>query len=213
MASTSAGASPHTCSRHPGPDARDQNQHQTARTAGLPKVEATMYEIQHLIDGQAAGSTSGQRRSGLRSGHRRADSPGGPGLGGRSGRCGRLGPFGVHRVGRGLPGSPYQAHAGVPEPGGGQRRGGRDAAHGRARQGPGRCPWRGGPRHREHRVRLRVGRRPEGDAQRTGQQRRRRVHGAPAPGRRCRHHAVQLPGNGPRSGCSPMPWPVATPSS
>ena len=191
MASTSAGASPHTCSNHPPVTTRRPwlSAHHRRRKP----------HVRHPApDRRAALRVDvGQYRSGLRSVHRRTGRTGRPGLGARGGCRSGLSPFGFRRVGWGLPGPSHQAPAGVPEPRGGQCRGGCPATHSRARQGPGRRPRRGGPRHREHRVRLWGGRRPEGHAHRTGQHRRRRVHRAPAPGRSGRHNAVQLPGDGP----------------
>ena len=77
-----------------------------------------------------------------------------------------------------------------------QPQGDRLAAHRRARQGAVRCDGRGGPRPREHRVRLRRAAPDEGRLQRAGGDRRRRVLDPPAARRRGRHHPVQLPGDG-----------------
>ena len=77
-----------------------------------------------------------------------------------------------------------------------QPQGARRHAHLRARQGALRRPGRDRPRPREHRVRLRHPPPAEGRVQRAGLDRRRRVLHPPAPRRRGRHHAVQLPGHG-----------------
>ena len=72
----------------------------------------------------------------------------------------------------------------------------RQAPHCRARQGPRRCHGRGGPGHRQHRIRLRFGRASQRKPQRDGVHRNRRLHGAPPAGGGGRDHAVQLPGHG-----------------
>ena len=56
---------------------------------------------------------------------------------------------------------------------------------------------RGGPRAGEHRVRLRRAAPAQGRVQRAGLDRRRRLQHPPAARCRRRHHAVQLPGDGP----------------
>ena len=72
----------------------------------------------------------------------------------------------------------------------------RGADHRGARQGAQRCGRRGGARPREHRVRLRRAPADEGRVQRAGLDGHRRLPDPPAPRRRGRHHALQLPGHG-----------------
>ena len=70
------------------------------------------------------------------------------------------------------------------------------ADHRRARQGARPTPGRGRARPRVRRVRVRDPAPPQGLAQPRGVDRHRRAHDPSAGGRRRRHHAVQLPGDG-----------------
>ncbi len=88
-------------------------------------------------------------------------------------------------------------HVQDPEPRRDAPQGPRGAAHRRARQGPVRCPRRDRPRPREPRVRVRHRQPDEGRLLRAGLRRRRRLPDPPAARRGRRHHAVQLPGDGP----------------
>ena len=78
-----------------------------------------------------------------------------------------------------------------------QPQGDRVAAHRRARQGALRRARRGGAWPRERRVRLRHPAPAEGRALGAGVDGHRRVPAPPAARRGRRHHAVQLPGDGP----------------
>ena len=66
----------------------------------------------------------------------------------------------------------------------------------RARQGALRRRRRAVARHRDRRIRVRRAAVPEERVQRERRHRHRRLHAAPAAGRRRRHHAVQLSGDG-----------------
>ena len=70
------------------------------------------------------------------------------------------------------------------------------AHHERARQGVQRCAGRGHARHRDRRIRLRHRPAAQGRFHRPGLHRHRQLDDAPAPRRRGRHHALQLPLHG-----------------
>ena len=158
--------------------------------------EVTMRRINHWIGGQAVAGTSG-----------RTGPVWNPATGEQQAEVDFASVEEVDAaVGRrqgGLPGvagdvavAPQRGDVPLPRAGRRQPQGDRAAAHVRARQGARRRPGRGGPRPREHRVRLRHPPPAEGRLQRAGLDRRRRVLDPPAARRRRRHHAVQLPGHG-----------------
>ena len=155
-----------------------------------------MNRISHWIDGTVVEGTSGRSRHGVQ--------PGDGGAGGecrlrqrrRSRRRRRRRQGGVPRLAGHRPRPAGRGHVPPARAGRRQPQGDRLAAHGRARQGAVRRPRRGGPRPREHRVRLRHPAPAEGRLQRAGGDRRRRVLDPPAARRRRRHHPVQLPGDG-----------------
>ena len=115
---------------------------------------------------------------------------------GRRGRRRRLGLGGRGRVAPRLaqpahPGAVRLPRAGARAP----RRAGR-RPHRPARQGHGRRARRGRPAASRSSSSPAASRSAEGRPQRAGVDRRRRALGPPAPRRRGRHHAVQLPGHG-----------------
>ena len=156
-----------------------------------------MNRISHWIDGTVVAGTSGRTAvvynpaTGEQIRRRR------PGLGRRDRRGSGGGEGGVSRVALHQPVAARRDPVPHARAGRRQPQGDRLVAHCRARQGALRRDGRGRQGAREHRVRVRHPAPVEGRVQRAGRDRCRRVLDPPAARRRGRHHAVQLPGDGP----------------